>query len=534
MLAAVTLAVAVTGVTTLHAAPTVRVRDLCIQAPVVVLAVPLDPVAPVKFRVSSVLHGKGLSAGDEVAPTGIDAAQVRTFDPPNVVEGSPRPRRVAHALLFLEPSAGGGWTLLRGGFRFCTDDGRTLVPTGEQAAVELDPATRWPLLVRRVRDDVADVDQLLGYRRIGRPQRRAQALLGWVRERRGEFTASTGGTEEAPVGYDRLHQEVFDWIFAAAAPDDAWAAVSLYAELNHGELPQLRAPTFAHPAGRAFLARCAADESRLLGERTRALRLLALPAMLWPEAAEMARGATPLDSKEQEALLDGLAPLLEVRDDAFRAALARTILAISWPEAPALADRRTGRAVAPLSIAYKVTQPGPARDELAFALAALMPGSAWKELTGNPPAVVACMRDLDLGGARGEGPPSPRPLPVGATVTFWLSLRTPGPAVHEAPLLVVEKLGTFGFVSQTTRVPLTVLNLENGWTAGWNGGDMLAVKADLGPLTPATLYRLRVEGFVGRGTDRQKWTSEPKKLHIPAAAKKAAQGTYRSIPHINQ
>ncbi|MFO0925563.1 MAG: hypothetical protein U0736_00780 [Gemmataceae bacterium] len=95
-------------------------------------------------------------------------------------------------------------------------------------------------------------------------------------------------------------------------------------------------------------------------------------------------------------------------------------------------------------------------------------------------------------------------------------------------MLVVE-LGTFGFVSQTTRVPLAVLNLEKGWAAGWTGGDMLAVKAELGPLTPSTLYRVRVEGFVGRGKDRHKWASEAKKLHVPAAATRAGTAAVRTV-----
>ncbi|MFO0925561.1 MAG: hypothetical protein U0736_00770 [Gemmataceae bacterium] len=125
-----------------------------------------------------------------------------------------------YALLFLEPAAGGAWTLLRGGIRLCTDDGRTLVPTGEGRCWT---STRPPA------GRCSSAVSAMTWRRLtsctaisgsaGQDDRRRRAL-GWVRGG-GEFTASTGGSDEAPGRQDRLHHEVFDWIFAAAGPDDA-------------------------------------------------------------------------------------------------------------------------------------------------------------------------------------------------------------------------------------------------------------------------------------------------------------------------
>lgn len=512
----VSLVVVAVRVPLLPAAGAVRARSLCLQAPAVVLATPLDAETPLRFRLTAVLRGKGLQPGEEIAPTGLDAARVRSFDAPNVADGTPRPRRIRQVLLFLEPTAGGGWAILPGGFRLCSDDGRTLAPTGQ--GVEPDPETRWPLLLRRVRDDVAALDRLASYRRLGRPNRRVQALLGWVREHRGELTASIGGSDEAPVGWERLQHDLFDWIFESAAPAEAWDAVGLYAELNQGELPRLRSPLFATPAGRTFLVGIATSDNELLGERLRALQLLALPTMLWPDTGEIARGGVIVSVAEQETLLDRLTPLLAIRNDDFRAAVARGLLALSHPASPALAGRRTARVAPALLASYKDSLPGAARDELAVALCQLLPPSQWKELTGNPAGLVVLMRDLE----RRDG-----------QLTFWLS-RSAGEPIHEPPLLVLEKLGTFGFVSQTTRLPVQALNLENGWAAGWKGDDLLAARAELGALAPGTLYRVRVEGVLGRGKERLKWVSEPKRFHVPAQPGPNATGRRGSQHNIDK
>src|SRR5581483_7157439 len=229
--------------------------------------------------------------GAAIAPAGLVADRVRTLDTANLIEGKPRPRRVVAALLFLERDAGKGWKVAHGGLRFCSDDGTTLAPVDPRGTLKAREGARWTAVVARVREDLAALAQLEHFRRIGRPQRRAQALLGWVRQRKGEFGASGEGTDEAPAGWGRLQLEVFDWIFAAAGPEDAWQAVGLYAELNQGEAPRLLSPTFATRAGRAFLAKVAGDGGRLLGERTRAVQLLADRRTLQPSGEECARGS---------------------------------------------------------------------------------------------------------------------------------------------------------------------------------------------------------------------------------------------------
>src|SRR4051812_44326979 len=98
------------------ASPSVPLRQLCIDAPVVVMAVPVDPLTPIRFRVTAVLRGKGIAVNDEVAPASLTPQRARTFDESST--GKPRPRHVERALLFLQPG-GEGWSLVKDGFRFC-------------------------------------------------------------------------------------------------------------------------------------------------------------------------------------------------------------------------------------------------------------------------------------------------------------------------------------------------------------------------------------------------------------------------------
>src|SRR5690348_5548040 len=76
------------------------IRRLAIAADVVVLARPLDPVNPTRFRVVEVLRGKEGKAGEVLTPD-LAPYAVRTFDPPDTPGGKPRPRPISLARLFL-------------------------------------------------------------------------------------------------------------------------------------------------------------------------------------------------------------------------------------------------------------------------------------------------------------------------------------------------------------------------------------------------------------------------------------------------
>jgi hypothetical protein len=489
------LALAVLG---LAPADTPALRALVIDADLVVLAV-RAPAGPPRFRVVEVLRGKGVRVGDVVAPRGLEARHLRTWVRPVPPSKEPTPRRLRQALLFLRK---GGQELLPCGLRFCGEDDTVFFaaapPRSSHAPFELREQrdVNWSVEVYQARAAAVEVERLLALGRLARPQRRWQALRGWVEQRRGEF----GSALSTGRGWGKLERQVFDWMLQAGDPDERWATVQLYAEVHHGEL--LCCPAaFAWPAGRARLCRVLTDDRALAGDRVRALRLLGEPATLWPEQA---RGAAVLTTAEQEKLLDLLAGFLAVPDEATRTAAARAVLSASRPGRPDLAGRVSRRALPALVAAYKEAKPGPARDQLALAVCALAAPEQWKELSGNPPGVVGLLRD---------------PSRLEGQLWFWLELHTSGSAVHEAPTLVLERIGPLGFVAETQRFPLPPGNLGRPWAAGWDGRQLLVVTVPLGKLQPGN-WRFRVEGTLGKGKDKQPWAAERKQFTIAAPTQK--------------
>jgi hypothetical protein len=498
-------------------------RKLCIDTPTIVLAEPADPTKPEDFKVLVVFRGKNLRPGQILTPEGLTAGALRSFDELNLDTRKPRPRQISQALLFL----GGGRSrrIILDGLRLCTEDGRVLAPdttiarpfgSSERVKLVVRPRLRWQDLLARVRADVAAVDQVMAYRRLARPQRRTQALLDWVQRHRGDFAAVAmpGREDEAPAGWEDLQIAIFDWLLESARPEDAWEAVKLYAELNRGEIPRLSQPTFSTTAGRSFLAKIATNDRALLSERARALHILGERMTLWPTAEEIRKGAaTTTTSKEQESLLEQFAALLPNKDEMFRTAVVRTIAHLSQPEDRALASRRTTRSLPALIAAYKSARPGPARDELATTICSMASPSEWKALTHNPPGVCAILGDLERNDA---------------TVSFFLTLRPGAPAIYEPPVLLLEKFGPLGIVTETKRLPIQVLNLERAWSLGWTGNEVLAVRQELPNLQPGSNYRLRVEGYIGKGKERQKFLSEPKRISIPALKQPSSGRPYPS------
>src|SRR5262245_24236235 len=63
----------------------VPLRRLCLNAPAIALAVPVDPVTPTKLRVLSPMRG-ALKVDEVVAPAGLEPDLVRTFEDPDLAE----------------------------------------------------------------------------------------------------------------------------------------------------------------------------------------------------------------------------------------------------------------------------------------------------------------------------------------------------------------------------------------------------------------------------------------------------------------
>lgn len=487
------LGVVVTGELRAEPAPAtplpVPLRKLCLDATAIVLAVPVDPLQPTRFQVQKSLRGP-LQPGETIAPSSLKPEQVASFEDPDLAEKKTRPRRIQQALLFLEPGpTEGSWQLLPGGLRFSGEDGKLLAWIPERSRMMVLPEMRWPVMLARVQRDLADLEQLRSYRRIGRASRRVEAMLGWIRDRRNDFTASGPGNDESPMGWDRLQTEVFPWIFASADLEGAWNALRLYADLNRGEIPPENPVVFTSPEGRRFLAERAGNQKSTLGDRIRAVRLLTL---------------SPPVPADREILLGPMLALFAEKNDLLSLEAAR------WLE------RSTGAGILPtdrllpgLMQAYKDAQPGPARDALSRMLCSLASPAEWTKVSGNPPGYCAWLGEMEQGDDQ---------------LTFWLTLRTPGASVYQQPTIVVQKLGTLGFVSETKRIPLESLNLPNIWATGWSGSPALVVQLDTSKLTPKTGYKIHVEGQAGKAGQTVKWTSEPQKFMtgaVPPGSRKS-------------
>lgn len=489
------------------APPPPTLRELCIRAPHVVLARPADPHSPTRFTVLAVLRGKDLRAGEKLTPMGVTAKQVQSFDEVDPRTRAPRPRKVGLALLFLEParsnSEHSSYRVVQAGFRLSTDDDRVLTPSTEKGGgPQVVPGVRWAALVETVRSDLAAVDRLRAARRLARPAHRVRALTDWVQRRRGELAQlpSPSPGDLSPSGWYELATEVFDWIFEDATPAEALAAARLYASLNRGEVPRLKSPAFATTDGRKLLLETALDAKHSSAERQQALQLLAAPITL-----------AKADDAERAALAEKLRGALSVKDDGFQIQAARAVVALIQGDGKKEANVQTVNALAG---AYRAAEPGPCRDELAWALCRVASAEQYRELTSNPPGV--CVRLSEFAHEGNE-------------VTFFLDLRTGRAEVCGQPTLVIEKLGAAGVVAETKKLPLAVLNLERPWTDGV-ADSSLAVRLDLPKLIvlpvanprgrnkPApAVYRFRVEGTVGKGSERRTWRSEPRKITVSPA-----------------
>jgi hypothetical protein len=453
-------------------------RSFCIDPTEVVLAAPLDLHAPSEFRVSIVLRSAGgLKPGDLLTPLGLMSDRLKKFDDAALVDGKRPLLAYDSALLFLTRAADGKrWRIVPGAMRLRCPDGRVFAPDAHSGLPLIRKGVRWPVLVTRIRDDLDAVRQFQTAQRLTRPDRRSRALLDWIASRRAEFSAHPCGDDETPLGWGRLQQEVFDSLLHHADLSFAWEVSRLYADLNQGRAVQSR--LFETPAATAFLLEKMENSALSLGERTRALELLQ-PADLKDDA--------------RKKLIARLVELLR-KEYLLQAAIARKLFSLG--KVGDLND-----VIIPLKSAYRTSKTGEARDELALALHKLFPVDAWKELSGNASGVVAVMRDIER--SRSE-------------IAFFLQVRLGSEIVYEPPVLLMEKLGTLNFVAETKRIDLTFDNFEGPWAAGWKASFLLSARANLAALAPSSTYRFRIEGYTGKGKDRQKWLSEPYLLTTPA------------------
>lgn len=475
--------------------PTLPLRELAIRADAVVLAEPIEPNRPGRFRVRERLKGIEPRAGAEI--------EVEAFDACVRPKEEPEWGRVDAVLLFLRTESG-RYSLVESGVRLYTRERMVWWPVQEKNPgpyhMARDPDVTWEAAILRVRDDAGEVARLLAARGLADAGRRGRALLGWVELHRSEFgdgreaawvrlspsVRNLSGDVPASAdldarGWGELQMLPFAWVLADRIPADCWRAVNLYAELHEGAILPSSAGAFAGRDGRGLLLTVARDTRQLDGNRARALRLL---------GDRQIYATTAPNEREREDLLDGLLPLLADRAPTCRALAAQALRPLCGK-----AERTPAQVQAALGTAYKAEQPGSVRNALAEALHEIANATQWQEWTGRAPGRLALLRDL---GKRDD------------LLFFWLTLQMDPPLpVIEAPTLVLERLDAKGAVAEKQAQPLPA-SAPPAWANGWTGGP-LHVQFAHGELKPGT-WRLRVTGFAGK--DKVPWESEPRTVQV--------------------
>src|SRR5262249_9106024 len=122
-----------------------------------------------------------------------------------------------------------------------------------------------------------------------------------VERHRREFGG--GFYDRERTGWGSLETDIFDWVCERGRPEECWAAVRLYAELNHCAVLPLKRPCFGTPAGREFLTQVALNDRALDGDRARALALLSHYRTMNTAPVPSVPGAEPISDADLASLV---------------------------------------------------------------------------------------------------------------------------------------------------------------------------------------------------------------------------------------
>lgn len=495
-------------------------RELTYRADTVVLAVPLEPTAAGRFKVTQVLRGHGVKNGATIELTATDRqlyslAKFIKSEEDTANEHNAMPA-VTDALLFLAAPTEQGkpGSLVSSGLFFATPDGDVLAP--RQLAnpgpftMTLQNGRVWQYVVRDTKEAAKTIDEVLRLKAVSSSQR-ATGLLNWIERHRLEFGG--GFYDDERNGWGSLETDVFGWCCTKARHEQCWIVSRLYAELNHGAVLPLKEPYFGTPAGREFLFQIALNERLLEGDRARALTLLAHPRTLAPAANSDDPDVIPCSETDLALFMQKMTLLLEGNSQVIRAGATGALRAIQSSHGTSVVvQRELKNALPALERVYKAEKPSSHRDLVIELIHTVGGAEHWKEFSGNKTSMVVLLRDF--GNSKEQ-------------VYFWLQVLPGTEKFYERPTLVLERLGPNDKVLDTKTLPLPAANAPR-WEEGWTPDELLLVQfpsADLsgapanprrpggprpakGSDTPTGIWRVSVRGTVGK--DKAAWMSEPK------------------------
>jgi hypothetical protein len=477
-------------------------RELTYRADVVVLAVPVDSASTGQFKVTHVFRGNVKENSTIVLPPEERKSYSLAAFAPIVPENPGDPPSPVEALLYLSISAEKRLQLVPSGLLLAMSDGAVLLPRqldnpgGYVMAPQED--RMWANVVRDAKTAAAAINEVFQLKAVIGKERTPR-LLQWIERHRLEFGG--GFYDGDRTGWGSLETDVFDWICDQARPEECWAAVRLYAELNHGATLRLKGPTFDSTAGRNFLFEIAMNVRMLDGDRARALTLLANSQTL-----------TSCSDEDLAGQVQKLPMLLGEKTDVLRSSVIAALRSIQSSRGTAAAVQlELKNALPTLETAYKAEKPGAGRDQLVEIIHTIGGAEHWKEFSGSKTGAAVLLRDFDKSNDQ---------------VYFWLQMLPATDKSYERPTLVLERLDAKDKVLETKTLPLPVANAPK-WEDGWTPGDLLLVQFPSSAMTappqrggpprgpggrnqggPTNTWRISVRGTVGK--EKVAWTSEPK------------------------
>ncbi len=477
--------------------PTLSLRNLAIEADIIVIGEPIDSkpdVVPNRYRVIEVLKGAGLTPGTEIlVPAEREYRMRRNWW--RAPRDDKQTERITRALLFLrerpdrDPES--GYRTVCSGIRPLTEDGGLLLPV--QAGMIpgpfiflLDEEGSWDAMLKEVRNDLPKIARVVGLRGIEDRSERNKAVFTWIESHREEFG---GGWNHGQKGWASLESDVFEWIMESCIPEDCWRAIELYTEI--GTRPEKFHPSFCSPKGRELLMAKVFDE-----EVPEPLRLIAL-GKLGGNIRTLRRdypGIVAATGKERRAIIGRVLPLLGNESASWRTAAIRCLSGASRRGA----NQSIRLAVPALAALYGTERDASVREVLVGAILRLEDDAFWEELSGNPQGIAVLLYS---------------PAYRGGVMRFWMNLEHTRATITEPPRFWLQRLDASGKIRESRLVDPVIRDPDGRFERGWRShhGAMEVTIPTSGLVSG--LWRVTAEGTVGK--PKARWRSEPVEIEIP-------------------
>jgi len=461
----------------------------------------------VEFKLLDVLKGSDVKVEDTLMVRGFSLYHLDLPMRSGSGRDEPNLPEVDQALLFLVKSgkteAVPEFRLVISGLRCLTKRGRVLIPRqfenpGGYYFVPV-MTLRWNSMIRRVRDDVVGVAEVMALKKIRDYTERNAAIFGWVELHRDEFRGrlSIGRDGEVAGGWGSLEPEVFNWIMESNIITDCWRAIETASSV--GTFPERTHLSFCSVGGRKLLMDKIFDEK--LTEKLRTQTLHILCGTFWRASSHEHPQHSMVSRAEQTQIIEQLITLLHQKNPNLRAAAVRAIRYASVPDAAKQYSMKTRLALPTLAELYKDYSAYAVHYEVVEAVRRIGNMTDWQEISGNGYSILVW---LSAHVTRDE------------FVELGLHFDERHLRVREAPYFVMERLDNNYVVVERREVRAELVRPMDVFEKGWGGENRdVQMRFPVISLHPG-MWRVTAYGVVAR--EKAQWHSEPAMFTISRGA----------------